>query len=93
MPRFPGGQVGFTKFLLKNLKYPDQQVFQGSIVCSFIIESNGNLTNPEIYNKARSDYSVIDKEMLRVIEMSPKWQPGLCRNKKVPVRMIVPIKF
>ena len=93
MPEFPDGLIGFNKFILGHLRYPNQGTFQGSVTCSFIIDNNGNLIAPEIYKKAADNYTALEKEILKVLSTSPKWRPGKCGDKKVPVRVTLPLKF
>ena len=91
IPKFPGGIDSLTKFIEKNLKYPnDGGDFTGTVLISFIVESNGNLTNVTAY---QGIYEPADKEALRVIELMPKWIAGKCKGKPVPVKIILPIRF
>ena len=34
-----------------------------------------------------------DEEALRVLKEMPKWSPGIQNGKKVPVKLILPIRF
>jgi len=93
MPEYPEGQQELLKFITKNLKYPEQEVFQGTITYSFIVDKEGKLIDKKIYNKNKEDYTPLDKEALRVLELMPKWKIGKCNGEKVPVRVILPIKL
>jgi protein TonB len=45
---FPGGQQALTKFLDKNLKYPDAASdygVEGSVIMTFFVEKDGSLTD------------------------------------------------
>lgn len=48
MPEFKGGQKALTKFLKKNLRYPDAAAnygVEGSVVMSFFVEKDGSLSD------------------------------------------------
>jgi protein TonB len=90
-PEFPGGNGKMAQFISKNLQYPDQDHFKGSVRVSFIVESDGSLTNGQVQDKDSGDE--IDKEVLRIIGLMPKWNPGECKGKKVPARVSLPIMF
>ena len=93
MPEYPGGQQELLEFILKKLKYPEQHVFQGTITYSFAVNKDGELIDKKIYGKNKEDYTPLDKEALRVLDLMPKWKVGECNGKKVPVRVILPIKL
>jgi periplasmic protein TonB len=41
----------------------------------------------------RGVYKLLDEEAVRVIQSSPKWEPGKQKGKPVRVRFIFPINF
>lgn len=48
MPEFKGGQEALTKFLAKNLRYPDVAAaygVEGSVVMTFIVGEDGSLSD------------------------------------------------
>ena len=76
-----------------NLKYPESAIaqgFQGPVVVQFIIDANGNVTNPWV---TKGLATACDEEAIRVISLMPTWQPGIQDGKPVAVRMVVPILF
>lgn len=90
---FPGGLGKFYAFVSKNLKYPEMAIqndIQGRVMVQFVVEKDGSVTSPTILKGVDRD---LDREALRVVGMSPKWQAG--RNNGVPVRSYfrVPIVF
>jgi len=91
-PSFPGGKKAFYKFLGKNLKWPldDETYVQGRVLISFVVESDGRLTNFKVEKKL---WPELDSEALRVLKKSPKWIPGKQNGKLVRVRYTVPINF
>lgn len=93
MPRFPGGDEALLKFIAKNVKYPkDAQSsgMQGRVICSFIVEKEGTVSNIKLL---RGVSPALDKEAMRVITTFPKWTPGKLKGQPVRVLYTVPITF
>jgi TonB family protein len=93
VPGFPGGLEEFAKFLGHNTRYPvdaRQQGIQGKVTISFIVETDGTLTNLKI---SKGVDKIIDDEALIVMKLSPPWNPGLVNGKPVRVSFSVPITF
>ncbi|MGF7079217.1 TonB family protein [Mucilaginibacter sp. UYCu711] len=92
-PVFPGGMEGFSNFLSKTIHYPkeDREAGRrGRVICSFIVEADGTLTN---IKSVRSPSETMAKEAVRVLMRSPKWAPGMQEGKAVRVNYTVPISF
>jgi TonB family protein len=93
VPTFPGGDKAFSKFLSVNVKYPKaarESNIQGRVIAKFIIEQDGSLTDIKII---RGIGYGADEESLRVLKLSPKWNPGTQNGKPVRVAYSVPISF
>jgi TonB family protein len=93
VPVFPGGLTAFYNFLAKNIHYPDaarSKNVQGRVIISFIVETDGSLSNFEV---KRGIGSGCDEEAVRVFSMSPKWTPGTQNGHTVRVQYAVPINF
>jgi TonB family protein len=95
MPTFPGGDKALTKFLIKNISYPDSSFkggIEGTVHVNFIIDTLGNIKNLRIINSLSYD---IDNEVLRVFSIMPKWKSGYnaCNKKKLNIGMTMPIHF
>jgi protein TonB len=93
MPSFIGGYEEFYRFVGKNLKYPAQARrigVEGKVYVNFVVDRDGSLSD---INIARGIGAGCDEEVLRIIKMSPKWNPGLQRGNPVRVRMMMPITF
>lgn len=86
MPEYPGGTNNFLMLLLRKFNYPKQEVFQGSFSLEFIIDETVNIIGERIYNKSRENYTAAERELLKVLRNMPKWKPGKCNGKPVPVR-------
>jgi len=93
-PTFMGGDENqFTKWVYQRLEYPEsakENGVGGRVAVSFVIDKDGKLADAKIM---RSVDPAIDREVLRVVNMSPKWKSGKQRGKPVRVRYIIPITF
>ncbi len=93
VPEFPGGLNAFSQFLASNIRYPKEardKNTQGRVIISFIVETDGSLSNIKV---ARGIGDGADEEALRVLSMSPKWKPGVQNGLTVRVAYSVPINF
>lgn len=89
-PIFPGGNNEFMKFISKNFVVPDEEGIIGTILLSFIIETDGKITNIKIIKDIGSGAGESAK---RAILKSPNWQPGEEGGKIVRVIRNIPIKI
>jgi protein TonB len=95
MPTFNGGnpKLEFYKFILKHLRYPDvpaQNNVSGRVVIKFVINPEGRLVNAEVIQGVHPD---LDNEALRVVNLSPRWEPGIQSGHRVSVTYVFPISF
>ncbi|MEN8228310.1 MAG: energy transducer TonB [Bacteroidota bacterium] len=94
-PRFNGGdpQVEFYKYIVGKLNYPAEAVenrISGRVIVKFVVSSKGYVERAEVI---RGVHPSLDKEALRVINSSPKWEPGFQSNRYVNVIYLFPINF
>lgn len=93
MPQYPGGQIAMLKYIMENMKYPEQAMkegIQGRVAVSFIVEKDGSISN---VRPVLSVHPLLDKEAVRVVKSMPKWSPGKQNGKPVRVRFNVPVMF
>ena len=93
VPQFPGGLEGFSKYLSKNIKYPDIARLigiNGNVIVSFVVGSDGKVVEAR---PIRCIGAGCDAEAVKVIEMSPDWTPGFQKGKPVRCQYTVPINF
>jgi len=93
-PSYPGG-IGFLfQFIGNNIKYRDVQDFpdpmQRRVLIQFIVEPDGSLSN---FKAIRGTNDSLNREAMRVLAMSPKWEPGYKDGKAVRVSYTVPVPF
>jgi protein TonB len=90
---FQGGQAGWLQHLQKNLRYPAEAIdkeLQGQVIVQFIISKNGEVEQPAIF---RSVNMYLDKEALRMITISPRWEPAVQNGTNVKSYKRQPITF
>lgn len=90
---FPGGQAEWNKFLKKNLKYPRQATrmgIEGAVYLSFVVDKEGAISDIQV---TRGIGGGCDDEAVRVLQESPRWQPGKQRGRAVKSRMAIRIVF
>jgi TonB family protein len=91
--KFPEGQQAFSKFLAKNLRYPKQAKdaqIQGRVIVSFSVDVEGSLSDIKVLKGIGGG---CDEEVIRVLKLSPKWEPALNNGKKVKVQQTLPVNF
>ena len=63
---------------------------EGKVLVSFVVDNKGNIKDISLTKSANE---FLDKEALRVVKSMPKWNPGKKDNKKVNVKLTLPISF
>jgi TonB family protein len=93
LPQFPGGVNAFYRFINNNLRYPAEALeknIKGRVNVTFVVERDGSLSDMKtVANPA----APLAAEALRVMSLSPKWQPGEQNGKRVAVQYTLPIVF
>jgi protein TonB len=92
-PAYPGGLTQWQQFLGKNLHYPDRATgnkVQGEVKILFAVDEQGTVVEPLISKSV--EYS-LDRESLRLIRLSGKWEPGVKDGKIAKTYKIEPIRF
>ena len=92
-PEFKGGMRQFYQFLTANLNYPEAMIrfnVQGKVFVTMTVEKDGSLS--DIKSLRDIGYGSAE-EAIRVLKLSPKWQPGYQNGHPVRVRYTLPILF
>lgn len=93
-PTFMGGDYNeFTKWVYSKLKYPElaaQNGIQGRVLLQFLIDIDGSVSDIIVI---RSEDKLLAEEAVRVVSMSPKWEPGLQRKNPAKVIFTFPVTF
>jgi TonB family protein len=92
-PSPAGGMAGWNKYLSENLRYPpnaQRKGIEGTVIVAFVVNTDGTTTDIEIL---RSVGGGCDEEVIRIVQGSPKWTPGMQRGTPVRTRMRLPLRF
>lgn len=89
LPEPVGGTAAWSKFLQRNLRYPETEN-QGRVLISFVVEKDGHLTDITLLKGIAPE---LDAEALRVLKKAPSWKPGMQNGRPVRVKFTVPIVF
>jgi TonB family protein len=84
--------MDFSKFISKNLAYPDaalKQNIQGTVEIFFVVEPSGRVSNIKILKPVGAGCS---QEAIRLIKML-SWMPGIKNDMAVRTKLIVSISF
>lgn len=93
MPQYPGGEEALMNYIKDNLRYPSaasNKGIQGKVICSFIVDATGNVTDIKVMNSVDP---ALDAEAVRVVSGMPTWIPGKQNGKDCAVQYAVPILF
>lgn len=95
MPEFPGGIDSLHAFMQQNIVVPTNEKKKnstGTVFAQFVINTEGKIENITILKSVNNDQN-LNQEVIRVINLMPKWTPGIQNGKKVPVYFTLPVKF
>jgi len=91
---FQGGDANaFRDWVTKNLTYPDIAIkkgISGKVYVQYAVNSKGYVVDVKV---VRGVDPSLDKEAVRVISSSPKWEPAKQRGQKVKEQFTIPIAF
>ena len=94
-PTFMGNEpVQFTKWVFEQLKYPEEAIknqVQGRVTLQFTIAKDGIVK--DIIVAKSSGSQILDDEAVRIVSMSPQWEPGKQGGEPVDVRFTFPLVF
>ena len=93
-PKFMGGDANaFSKWVNERLQYPEiakENGIQGRVTLQFVVGTDGKVSNVKVL---RGVDPSLDKEAVRVVQSSPKWEPGRQRDRAVKVTYTFPVIF
>lgn len=96
MPMFMNGDIStFRNWVMQNIRYPEaalQAGIQGAVFVQFVVGSDGYIS-PDRISILQSPDDMLRDEVLRVIQLSPRWTPGVQRGQNVAVSFTIPIIF
>ena len=93
MPEFPGGIEALKRFLIRNLRMPDNNLEEGTevkVIARFVVGADGRVRDIEIVLPAGAEFNA---EVKRVISKMPDWKPGSQNHRNVAVYFNLPVNF
>ncbi len=93
MPEFPGGDVGLSKYLAENVKFPEnakKDSLSRKVFVQFVINQEGDVENVKV---VRGVDNALDKEAIRVVESMPKWEPAKQFGKPIKFTHTIVVEF
>ena len=91
MPEFTEGSL--LKWIAGHISYPTiaaENGIDGLVSCTFVVNTDGTISDVKVL---RSRDPLLDKEAVRVLNLMPKWKPGMQQGKNVRVKYSVPVRF
>ena len=93
VPRFPGGEVALMRYFHANFKYPPELAetcFQGRVVVTFLVDKRGRVAEVKVL---RSIHELLDREVVRVCESLPRFEPARKDGEPIDFWYTLPISF
>lgn len=93
MPEYAGGVAALSKFLQKNLRYPNPAAsagISGKVYVQFVVGQDGAISKVDILKGLGFG---CDEEAERVIKLMPHWSAGKQSGRAVSVKFTLPINF
>lgn len=96
MPQFKDKESkvqSFKDYIKHELHYPQEALnenIEGIVYVQFTVNKDGYVKDAKI---ARGKHPALNQEALRIIYSSPKWEPGIQRDKPVDVVLTYPVVF
>jgi protein TonB len=91
---FQGGDLNsFREWVEKNLEYPPvaaENGISGKVYVQFAVNSKGEVVDVKVL---RGVDPSLDKESIRVIMSSPKWNPAKQGGRNVKQQFVIPLSF
>ena len=93
-PTFQGQNMNtFAKWVDARLKYPKEarkHRIEGRVTLGFTVDKAGEVKDIKVL---RSVDPLLDAEAVRVVGMSPLWEPAVQYGRKVNFRVVIPVIF
>lgn len=97
MPEFPGGNAALRKYLVNNLRYPQEVLsagIDGRIFVQFTVTREGKIKDAKVVKSCPQPACLaMNQEALRVVNNMPLWKPGKQNGRAVNVRYNLPVLF
>lgn len=96
--KIPASKIDLGAFFGEHLKYPKEALennIQGTVYVRFIVDTNGNISNPQISKGLKDGGHGLNKEALRLVSLLPagSFTPASMNGKPVNCWVMIPIRF
>lgn len=88
---FPGGNGKLKEWLDANIIIPEGYEGSERVVVSVKVQPDGTITDPNIIKPSKNNAA--NAEALRLVNSLPKFRVKYFTPKKVPLRIMLPIRF
>ncbi len=88
-----GGIAVFYEFIQKTIQYPAKARslgIEGRVFIEFVVNTDGSISDVK---PIKGIGGGCDEEAVRIVSMSPNWNPGKQRGQAIRQRMVLPIIF
>ena len=92
-PEFPGGGAALLRFFHQNLRIPpihSESLPTGNAILQFIVRKDGTIDEITVL---RGIAPAIDREIVRVMQLMPRWTPGEHYGRVVNTHYTLPIRI
>lgn len=89
-PEFQGGLKAFYEFVYKEFDKTTPITKEGDLIVSFAINEAGEMKNIRVLRDIGDKTAF---EIIRVLRLTPKWQPGMRNGKPFATTLKLPFKF
>jgi periplasmic protein TonB len=92
-PEFPGGNIGLSRYISNNIKYPPVARLigiDGRVIVTFAVDTNGKVVD---VNPTKCVGAGCEAEAVSLLQQSPLWKPGQLDGKLIKVQYTVPLAF
>lgn len=93
MPQFPGGKAALQQFFANHVQVGTAVKPLRGIMVDFVIDTTGQVVNFCISKHQMQAPTPLEADVLRVVQLLPKWIPGVQGSRKVPVRYSYIVKL
>ncbi|MCW3789527.1 energy transducer TonB [Plebeiibacterium sediminum] len=95
MPEFPNGIIGLKEYLkvsLQNSSVLQNYMEETTFYVSFVVLKSGKLTKIKMANKSNVNPQIAN-EIIKIVELMPRWKPGMLNGKLIDIQIMIPIKL
>ena len=90
--QFPGGEMELKRFILENIKSPNQEDITGKVYVKFDVNRNGSINNILVI-RGIEDCNTCSDEAIRLISTMPKWIPAKKNGISIDSEVSLSITF